>query len=244
MYLATANIQNTMSYDDRFAEAQRVFNGVPDAPDTVVCWQELKIDAVEDRHLAIIAAEPAGTQHCFRNLPIAASVPTGRYEVLEETYVQTVPAIDLWATHQYADPARYFGTLKLRAKFRQPPDKFYVINTHFPSGSNWNNPTPTAGELIARDRWNMHFQALKDEIARIKDPATINKTVMWTGDFNRGSTMPQFYPNEKQAFGQNSVDKAYVIDRTIATTKISDGIVDLLVSDHDCKWVDWRLTAA
>lgn len=235
MYLVTSNEKTSMTSAERRQDVQAIYADLPTQP--IVLWQEINGTT---QHGDIKAKVPTGTYHAFESLPIPVSVPA-RYTVLEERFVETKPWTGNGATPDLGpvgDNKRYYGVLRLKDTNTPNLREFYVINTHFTNGCEWNDEPPFSSVALAlRPYWTAHWDLLKAEIDSIKNA---DSTVFWGGDFNRKQS-PSFGTAEKLAVGDGKIDKLAVIDRSVDTVlQATDTIVTL--SDHDARWAKWDLS--
>lgn len=235
MYIVTSNEKNDLTSWQRRQDVTDVYAGIPAEP--IALWQEIK---TPEDHADIVAKSPAGTYHAFSDLPIPVCVPA-RYKVLEEYWVKAKPwtgaTIDGPGLGPVGDWPRYYGVLKLQDTNTPSLRPFYVINTHFTNGCEWDSTTPSDVALSLRPYWTGHWDLLKNEIDTIK---AANYTVFYGGDFNRKNS-PAFGTAEKLAVGDGKIDKLAVIDRSVDSVLKSTGTI-VTLSDHDARWAKWDLS--
>lgn len=234
MYIVTSNEKNTLSSAERRQDVASIYAGIPIQP--IILWQEIrKPEHMQD----ILLTSPAGTYVAFQDLPIPISVPS-RFLVLEEWWIKT----KVWtgATTEgpglgpVGDNPRYYGVVKLRDT-NGSPKEYYVINTHYTNGCEWESSSPSSTAESLRPYWTAHWDLMKAEIDGIKDA---DFTVFWGGDFNRKNS-PPFGSAEKLAVGDGRIDKLGVIDRSVDTLLKSTGKI-VTNSDHNAHWAKWELS--
>jgi len=235
MYLVTSNEKSDLTSWQRRQDVQAIYDGLPAQP--IVLWQEFR---KQEFHDDIKAKVPAGTYHAFGDLPIPVSVPA-RYSVLEERWTLAKPwtgaTVDGPGLGPVGDWPRYFAVLKLQDTDNPLMPPFYVINTHYTNGCEWDSTDPSATALALRPYWTGHWDLMKAEIDAIKNS---DSTVFWGGDFNRKNS-PAFGSAEKLAVGDGKIDKLAVIDRSVDTVLKTTGTI-VTLSDHDARWAKWDLS--
>lgn len=235
MYIVTSNEKTSMTSAERRQDAADIFATLTSSP--IALWQEIN---GTNQHDDIKSKEAAGTYHAFDTLPIPVSVPP-RFQVLEERYVQAKDWTGTGATPDLGpvgDNKRYYGVLKLQDTNTPNLKPFYVINTHYTNGCEWDaDGTPSAVALSLRPYWNTHWDMMKAEIDAIK---AADFTVFWGGDFNRKNS-PSFGTAEKLAVGDGKIDKLAVIDRSVDSLLKNTGTI-VTLSDHDARWAKWDLS--
>lgn len=235
MYIVTSNEKNSLSSRQRRDDVRDIYSAQPQRP--IVLWQEIR--EVTD-HEDIKAMAPGSTYHAFSDIPIPVSVPA-RYDVLEERYFQT----KMWTGKTESseglgpvgDQPRWYGVLKLKDIAKPASNSFYVINTHFTNGCEWDSESPSVVALTLRPYWMAHWDMLDREIDHLK---TEGHTIFWGGDFNRRD-VPPFAKYEEIAIGVNKIDKLVVLDRSVVTEFQNSGTI-LTNSDHNAQWAQWKLT--
>lgn len=239
MYIVTSNEKNTLTSAERREDVKRIRYGIPTPANAILLWQEI---IKPEFHTDIQSQLPGTTYHAHPDLPIPVSVPY-RYEVLEERSVQTKE----WTGRSgdgtsiglgpVGDNMRWYGVLRLKDKTRPNLPEFYVINTHFTNGGEWDDTTPSATCLALREYWNTHWDLMKAEIDTLK---AADFTVFYGGDFNRQNS-PAFGDADRLAVGNGRIDKLGVINRSVSTTLENTGTIQTL-SNHNAHWAKWDLS--
>lgn len=238
MYLVTSNEKNTLTSWERRQDVEAILGAFNTDP--LVFWQEIK---TASDHYDIMVKLPSDMAHVFgptvadpNGLPIPISVPA-RYEVQDHWFQLTKPN----TAHVYdvGSAERYYGVVRLADRTRPNLPPFYVINTHFTNGCEWDLSATECSEVATflRPHWNEHWQSLKDTIDLLKN---LDHTVFYGGDFNR-KVSPALGSAEKLAVGDGKIDKLAVIDRSVDTNLDATGTIATR-SDHDARWANWDLT--
>lgn len=227
--IVTANEKSTLTSEQRRQDVNTIYDYF-DQPDPVILWQEITtVDAVTD----IATQAPVGTQliHTDIRLPICVS---DRYAVSDVRWVETKPRTGpAYGGYDVGNAPRWYAVAKLTDLVQTGLRPFYVINTHFTNGCEWEKPwaecSPEAQFL--RPYWNTHWDLLKAEIDHIKDD--LDCTVFYGGDFNR-TDVPPFGSAQKTLAGGGSIEKLYVIDRSVDTVLNNNNKIDTN-SDHPAR---------
>lgn len=235
MYILTSNEKQDLTTTERKADVTKIYTKVPAI--SIILWQEIK---KPEHHTEIMEASPSTVRHIFPDLPIPISVPF-RYDVIDQYWIKTKPwtgaTIDGPGLGPVGDWPRYYGVVKLQDTNTPNLKPFYVINTHFTNGCEWDSATPSDTALALRPYWTTHYDMLKTEIDAIK---AADFTVFYGGDFNR-KDVPSFGSAQKLAVGNGIIDKLAVIDRSVDSVLLTtDGFTTN--SDHNARWAKWELS--
>ena len=230
--IVTSNEHNNLSRLERRLDVSAIYAQFS-ATEPIVLWQEIKHS---DHHADLDAAVPAGTQHLFPTLPIPITVPKW-YSVMKQFSVRTKE--NTAAQFETGKVERYYAAALLRDTTRPNLPAFWVINTHFTNGCDWENKDATDNDVnsFLRPYWLDHWDLLQAEILKIR---AAGQTSFYGGDFNR-QVSPPFHSTEKLAVGNGRIDKLAVIDRSVATALKATGMIETY-SDHQAQWARWELT--
>ncbi len=239
MYLVTSNEKNTLTSWERRQDVAEIYEAL--TVDPIILWQEIK---TADDHTDIISKTPASSRHVFgptaidpNGLPVPMSIPA-RYSI--EDYWSVLTKANTADQYDVGSAERFYSVVRLSDNERPTLPHFYVINTHFTNGCEWDLSSSECSDAATflRPYWNSHWEMLKAEIDHLK--ATFDATVFWGGDFNRKHS-PSFGVAEKLGVGYGKIDKLAVIDRSIDTVLDNTGSIETR-SDHDARWAKWTLS--
>lgn len=181
--VATANIKNSLYQSEVQSDVDKVV-----AIADIIGFQEIRNAFT---HRSVVDAIPGWSKHAVnatedgRYVPIAwkdsvwSLVSSGGFQIFAGN-----------ATHGL--PPRWVNWVVLeRATSAGGPQKVRVVNTHFTSGMNWENPNPTPGEQAARNGWQDCWDNMNAQIDSWM--ASGYTPMVLTGDYNeKVPSFPKF----------------------------------------------------
>lgn len=226
MKLVTANIGRKSSVAGVWSDVRKIRT---QAPGAIVGWQEIDEADPANEHEILKKVLAKSNRLIGMRTKVPISLPRNRYRVLEKRVVFAAKGIP------GVSPTRWVVETLVQDK-RNAAIEFVVINVHYPAGA-WNSKTHERAERERMSGWQDMFEVHQNRVAYWHKRGI---TVFWVGDVNR-MAMPKVHPNEKQVVTAG-IDSISYVEGDVKVKVLHIGTIDLN-SDHNAKWVEFKLSA-